>query len=315
MRPAQPLAEQDVIAFAQYFPRSFVTPIWTLIQASIVADGDAAPVRRIPAHPSLARAAHAHVTSMARTEMKLQNEKVAAMPPQMGIFEATMTRLFTRRARIDEIENVGECFRIITLSGDALRNASWTPGDKVEVQLGGWTRRTYTPIEWDEKTGRTRILAFTHATGPGAQWAANVQIGDECILFGPRRSIKLKPSSQPVILIGDETSLGLSAAIASTARNTTSVFDVSSPADALTAADALKLPHCQMGEKQPDATPSPLLQQALIQALAKAPEADVILTGNAKSIQAWLPLLKSQGVGAGRRQAKAYWAPGKTGLD
>jgi len=41
----------------------------------------------------------------------------------------------------------------------------------------------------------------------------------------------------------------------------------------------------------------------------------VVLTGKAQSIQYVSRALKIAGVGSSRIKAKAYWAPGKTGLD
>ena len=43
--------------------------------------------------------------------------------------------------------------------------------------------------------------------------------------------------------------------------------------------------------------------------------ADIVLTGKATSIQRITRLLRQRDIGADRRQSKAYWAPGKTGLD
>jgi hypothetical protein len=43
--------------------------------------------------------------------------------------------------------------------------------------------------------------------------------------------------------------------------------------------------------------------------------ADIVLTGKATSIQHITRSLRQQGISADRRQSKAYWAPGKAGLD
>lgn len=95
-----------------------------------------------------------------------------------------------------------------------MRDAGWTPGDKIQIQLGGWTQRTYTPMGWDAEGGRTRILVYLHAGGPGAQWARALRKGDDCVVFGPRRSVRLTRPQSTVIVVGDETSLGLAAALA-----------------------------------------------------------------------------------------------------
>src|SRR5262249_38408166 len=105
-------------------------------------------------------------------------------------------------------------FRLIDFQGEALKDCAWSPGDKVQVKLdGGLITRTYTPIEWDRKIGTTRILAYCHGAGPGSEWSRRVIAGDERQFFGPRGSLELVSLASPIILIGDETSFGLAAAL------------------------------------------------------------------------------------------------------
>ena len=49
--------------------------------------------------------------------------------------------------------------------------------------------------------------------------------------------------------------------------------------------------------------------------LQEHPASDIVLTGKATSIQHINRLLRQRNIGSGRRQSKAYWAPGKAGLD
>jgi NADPH-dependent ferric siderophore reductase len=93
-----------------------------------------------------------------------------------------------------------------------LRNVVWSAGDKIQVQLGGWTQRTYTPLDWDADAGRTRILNYLHADGPGTQWA--------------RAALRLAQPQPPLIFLGDETSVGLAAALAPRQM----LFEMSAPA-------------------------------------------------------------------------------------
>jgi len=169
-----------------------------------------------------------------------------ALPPlknRAGLLESALFKLYTRSARVLEIEDVGDAFRIVTLGGEALRGAGWSPGDKIQIQLGGWTQRTYTPMGWDADGGRTRILAYLFAGGPGAQWARAVRNGDDCIVFGPRKSVRLAQRPSAVIVFGDETSLGLAAALAdqSDPPAVLGLFEVSRPADTAPVIERLEL--------------------------------------------------------------------------
>jgi ferric-chelate reductase (NADPH) len=234
-----------------------------------------------------------------------------------GLLESAMHSLFMRKANVLEIEELGNAFRIVTLGGEALRGIAWTPGDKIQIQLGGWVQRTYTPMDWDAESGRTRILIYLHADSPGTRWARMLRKGDGCIVFGPRRSIDRSSLQGPVIFFGDETSLGAATALFNHERSPAvqMVFEVSALADTKPVVERLQLGDAHLCARLED--DSHLIElgahfSALLQANAKA---DIVLTGKANSIQHMTRLLRQQAIGTARRQSKAYWAPGKTGLD
>lgn len=234
-----------------------------------------------------------------------------------GLLESALHRVFMRRAQVVAVEDVGPAFRIVTLGGDSLRNADWQPGDKLQVQLGGWVQRTYTPLEWDADSGRTRILVQLHGHAPGAQWARSVRVDDPCVVFGPRRSIDLARRASPVVLFGDETSFGLAAALIGTRPPVSPwmFFEVASVAQAQPALRRLGLGTARLSTRRDDGAHLHELEDKLRATLEAQPAAQVVLTGKADSIQPMRQLLGQLGVGARRFQAKAYWKPGKTGLD
>jgi len=234
-----------------------------------------------------------------------------------GLIEAAMFKLFTRGARVAEIEDIGGAFRIITLSGEALRKVEWTPGDKIQIQLGGWTQRTYTPMGWDAENGRTRILVYLHGDAPGTRWARALRVGDECIVFGPRKSVRLARPQSTIILFGDETSLGLAAALRDqmSAPTVLALFEVSNRADTARVVERLDLNGaalCPIVENDGHFGELETRMSALLREHASA---DIVLTGRAGAIQQMSRLLRQHGVASGRRESKAYWAPGKTGID
>jgi len=243
------------------------------------------------------------------------NDDLAFAPQQKkraGLFEATLQKLFTRSATVVDIVDLGRAFRLITLGGDALRGVDWTPGDKIQVQLGGWVQRTYTPIGWDNVSGHTRILVFLHADGPGTQWARTVKKGDACVVFGPRTSLALAPTRTPAIVIGDETSLGLAAALS--ARGPVQVLlEVANRHETTPALNYLGLTDVQLCIRT-DAE-NPALEAHLSALLMQDASPDIILTGRASTIQQLTRFLRQTGIGSGKRHSKPYWAPGKTGLD
>src|SRR5688572_14951784 len=90
----------------------------------------------------------------------------APAPPRrdrsLGPLESTVARFFTRSASVCEVRSVSENFRLLTLAGQSLRGAAWVPGQKVQLLLGGWVQRTYTPLAWDAANGTTQLLAYVH---------------------------------------------------------------------------------------------------------------------------------------------------------
>lgn len=236
-----------------------------------------------------------------------------------GRLEAAFQRIFTRAAHVVAIDDVGAKFRIITLGGEALRQVDWTPGDKIQLLLGGWVQRTYTPLDWDPLQGLTRILVYLHGDGPGANWARHVGIGDDCVLFGPRASIDLAKVRSGAFIFGDETSLGLVAALNHSRPDTTAIrvaLEVSSSSDILDVIEVLGLGHADIHihtSSPNDAHLFAVEDQAF--RLLKQPDASFVLTGKAPSIQRLRQNLRQYGSKSGQFQNKAYWAPGKTGLD
>lgn len=233
---------------------------------------------------------------------------VSTVTKRAGRFEATIQKLFTRSAHVLDIVDIGTGFRLITLGGDALRGVDWTPGDKVQIQLGGWVQRTYTPIDWDGVYGRTRILACLHAPGPGADWARRLQAGDACVVFGPRTSIQ---AGAAAIVFGDETSLGLAAALPAAHV----LLEVASVAATAAVVEQLALGDVHLISRRDGDQHFSALETRLSSLLMIDPAAEIVLTGRASAIQHMSRFLKQTGMGSGRRHSKAYWASGKTGLD
>lgn len=233
-----------------------------------------------------------------------------------GFLERTLTRLVMRPARVVRAVELTPDFRLIDFQGEALKNCSWSPGDKVQIKLdSGFVTRTYTPIDWDRDEGRTRFLAYCHGTGPGSLWAKQVAAGDERPLFGPRHSLGLAGLSPSTVLVGDETSFALALALEALGAPAERryCFEVNDRSEAADVLEQLGLPGPVLVERQADDAHLPRLGDAV---LASAQPAGIfVLTGKASSIQHVSRTLKRQDVGTRRLRTKAYWAPGKTGLD
>ncbi|MEI7412233.1 siderophore-interacting protein [Pectobacterium aroidearum] len=242
---------------------------------------------------------------------------IVAFQPQKrtGLLESAVLKLFTRKAKVMNIEDVGTAFRIITLGGNALRDIGWAPGDKIQMLLGGWVQRTYTPIEWDVESGCTRIMVHLHSGGPGEQWVRNVRTGDECDIFGPRASLNVSRANGETTVFGDETSIGLIRAISAqpSVRSVRSLLEVTSISDTRAALASLDLRDVELFQRLENDVHLEAVQQRLL--LLAASGGTSILTGKMSSIQRLRRALKASGVSSRNILTKPYWALGRTGLD
>lgn len=234
-----------------------------------------------------------------------------------GFLERTVTRLFMRPARVVGTSDLSERFRLIDFQGEALKDCSWSPGDKVQIKLdGGFITRTYTPISWNKAEGTTQFLAYCHGTGPGSAWAKHVAIGDERQLFGPRGSLSLESLGPSTILFGDETSFALALALEGSTAGSTQrryVFEVNDHEEAASVLGQSGLQAPMLVNRSADGGHLGDISDALLSHVQSA--STVILCGKASSIQYVSRVLKANGVETRRLRTKAYWAPGKVGLD
>lgn len=237
-------------------------------------------------------------------------------PVQPGRLTKALIRMFMKHASVVDVVPIGGGFYWITLESPQFKGAAWTPGQKIQVAVGsGFTSRTYTPVEWDEAAGRTRILAYAHGAGPGSDWARAVKPGDECDIFGPRASLDLSRLSGPVLLFGDETSFGLGLAMSRQlyAGGIEFAFEVDSVETSERALGELDLAGSRRIAKHGDDSHLAEIEGRL-PALAQS-NATFVLTGKSTSVQRLRHALKRLDVPTSRLMTKAYWAPGKAGLD
>jgi len=231
-----------------------------------------------------------------------------------GRFTRLLKQWMLDLTTVVQIQSLAEGFRLITLQFDNPKLRSWTAGDKVQIVMGkGLSARTYTPFNWDARERRFDILVYLHDSGgPGSDWAHSVRSGEQYSLLGPRKSLAAPKTEGPVMLIGDESCFGLAAAFKDQQllRCLFEVDDLNRAqqvlaqlglASATLVQRAVGDTHWeQMGQQMPG------LDQT---------ESHYMLAGKASSIQRARRWLKNHGVSNQRMHAKAYWAPGKKGLD
>lgn len=235
-------------------------------------------------------------------------------PTTPGRVTRALRRWIMRPARVATVETLSPHFRLIDLEGEALKGVTWLPGQKVQVAIGsGFSSRTYTPISWDANAGRTRLLAFLHGDGPGSRWAASLLQGEGCQFLGPRSSLDVPGADAPVVLFGDESTFGLGAALQREGVAAEWVFEVSDAAESRAVLTAIGLAQATVIERREGDAHLSAIGADLSRHVARG--ARFVLTGKAQSIQSVSKALKKSGVAPSNVKSKAYWSPGKTGLD
>jgi len=238
-------------------------------------------------------------------------------PKPPGRLSQALTRLLMKRATVVAVEPLANGFQLITLKGPALVGVSWTPGQKIQIAMGSaFVARTYSPMEWDASEGLTRFLGYAHGDGPGSAWLRALKPGAECDIFGPRTSLEVGSMTGPLAVFGDETSIGLAHAIAAVqdrARPFTCTFEVGEIESAKLVVERLGLSDAALFARLGDDRHLEAMTATLVPLVATG--ASFVLTGRAGAIQRLRQDLKLHGVPPGRIATKAYWAPGKVGLD
>jgi ferric-chelate reductase (NADPH) len=232
------------------------------------------------------------------------------MPSAKAVLGNVLGRFLFREATVAHVEDLTPRFRRVILEGQPLQAVRWTAGDKVQVFLPDIGMRTYTPTRWDVQRGETELVVYRHGDAPGTRWAGALGSRERVQLFGPRASLSLA-SGAHAIVVGDETSLGLALA---NGTNERAILEANDAAELRTVGQQLGLTNLTVVQRGGGDEHLPELFSAVESALQQR-SAPLVLSGRATAIQSLRRGLKSRAVSPPDVRAKAYWAPGKVGLD
>jgi NADPH-dependent ferric siderophore reductase len=256
----------------------------------------------------------------AATHARPSAETAEAKP--LGTIKNALLKFQTLQATVVDVHQPADRFRLITLEGEALKNTQWRPGQKIQLRLGGFKARTYTPVLWDRVEGVTQILTYLHyqmvATTPGTIWAGSARVGDRCSLSAPRESLNLPALQRPAFFFGDETSIGLARSLKTTSGGfdgISFVLEASSPVESRKVLDTLNMPTISLVGRTRDDAHLSQVEALMLQTLQADASSQFVLTGKARSVQRLTQFLKAHQVPPSQIHSRAYWTPGKTGLD
>lgn len=217
---------------------------------------------------------------------------------------------------VNDVTEVAPRFLKAGLSCEAFTRAKWTPGDKLQLRprRGSLAMRTYTPISWNLDEGTAEVIAYRHGDGPAVRWFDNAAVGADAEIYGPSRSLDLSDTVADTIFVGDETSVGLAYALSHLNPSVRYVYETSDPAILSGALTALKITdNADIIVKSDDR--SELLQSILrVAENCTGPSFDLVVTGDAATVNAVRRALRRRPDLTHRMKARAYWAHGRAGL-
>jgi len=115
---------------------------------------------------------------------------------------SAIERLLFHPVTITDVEVVGESFRLLRMQGAGFQAVKWIPGQKVQIFLGNFIQRAYTPMSLDSDAGTADFLVYLHGNGPGSEWAASARAGNVYQVMRPRDSIDFTSFIQPALSSG-----------------------------------------------------------------------------------------------------------------
>ena len=235
-----------------------------------------------------------------------------------GILETAFNKLVARRVEVSAVETPSDGFRLITLAGLDLQERLWAPGYMVQVALGGWESRAYTPFAYDAQAGALTFAGYVHGGGIGSDWLQAASVGEERFIVGPRAALNLSKLDRPTMVFGDETSLSTAAAFLATPQGLSGVhcfFEVASVGPCRALLDRLGVTcAATLVTREADGRHLQELEPRLLEVFRTAPETRGIFTGKAASIQRLYQALRRAGVPGKQLTNLAYWAPGRKGF-
>lgn len=236
----------------------------------------------------------------------------------MASIQALVAQLVFKEFSIDEARDLSPHFRRFRVTGESLRGRACAPGDKVQILIGDSGSRTFTPFAANPNAGTFDFIAYVHGDGPAAAWSRAVGVGARFRMFGPRGSLALRSLEGPVVLFGDETSFGVAKSLLDLrgpADGVGFVFESTDRDEAVQVLGELGLGAASVVKREPDHAHADRLESQLRAALEVRPNATLVLTGHAQTIQVLRARLKAKPAPVRGQKVKAYWADGKRGLD
>ncbi|HEX8659845.1 MAG TPA: siderophore-interacting protein [Hymenobacter sp.] len=127
----------------------------------------------------------------------------------------SLARQVTQQVTVARAERIAAHAYRITLTGPALNDWAYVPGQTLNVFFGlgaagaaaSLRKRTYSVWGYDSVRQELELAVCTFSDGPGAHWAAQCRPGDTVHFYGPGGKFLLNTTAPAHVFLGDVSSL------------------------------------------------------------------------------------------------------------
>lgn len=222
-----------------------------------------------------------------------------------------------RQAVVSDINMLSGELKLITFKGD-FDHENFLPGKIVQFRVDDTNFRHYTLSSFNKQQRCCTVLFYLHGKGPGSQWAAGLQVGQEVKFRAGQGKLKYNEQARHHFFFGDETAIGLFNWYKTTALACSheyfGVLELQ-PQHAI-ALNTLKImiDHVPASPEAPAVNAIDWMEDMHPDCWANWKGATFYLAGRTLSISQFRKYLLQKGVEARQIRTDAYWADGKRGL-
>lgn len=216
-------------------------------------------------------------------------------------------------AKVLETQDLSRHIKKIRFKGD-ISKWDFQIGYSSVVRVSETDFRNYTVSYYDTEEGIFDMIVHIHGNGIGCNYMNSLNIGDEIFISPPRGLNLYNSNAKHQFLFGDETSLGLAYSFLSVLKQNGHRYQFYFELDEENkdVPNMLGLDNCTVFPKNGTFKSETQIYDLPVLLSLEWQTANYILTGNAKSVQAFRRVIKSKS--QGKTSSQGYWLEGKKGL-
>jgi len=235
---------------------------------------------------------------------------ISRMPKWMGDLLVSVTG---PRMTILEADYITPAIKKIRFQGD-ISKMSFLIGGASVIRVSDTDHRNYTVASYDIKKGILEMIFHIHGNGVGSRYIDTLKTGDELFISIPRGRAVYDPKVKRYLIFGDETSLGLACSFLHSLKRNEHDFHFYFELDEANrdAPQLLGLENFTVFPKNGLFNNEKWIKDLPVFQAAGWEAAKFVLTGNARSVQAFRKVFKN--IATGKVFTQGYWLEGKKGL-